>query len=829
MHKRKINSKALVLCAAFTFLIETSSTIAPNQDLISASSEEVFCVQRIMEFWKDHDSALAMHQIEEFFSNYPESKFKDSLLLLQGDLYCGKGGYTEAIDCYNKIQEDPNLKAKAAERKEKMLLLRAQAEKQDSPNAAIKSYQELRDLKGTYASQANKELLSFLFEKGLHQQIVDDASTFFSWNINPKDSIIPMLIGRAYSYLNQHEEAMTCLSPLLDPFKVLKIDTLSSDQVPFVKSVLMPLIFSAHVLNELALVEEWAKDYERLFGRDAGFGEVLYVRAMTYKNCDHFARAEELIDLLLEEYPGFDKYENAALERALLQFKQRHWEKSHQAITRFLKDFPSSEFTHGLRQYLATASLNRLEEAEKQKELLQPFQEQLATDLANALEAENELSESLRPVYILKMCEVLYTLGRYDEGVKVLTEFVGNFNDDPRLYRVHLLLAACYEGLKDLDSFIKHAENALKLNNSIPERPQLQINLFVSYLKKAKEAPEGSEEQRAYQRVGAEHLYALFNIQHPLDKKQLNWLANYYYQLAAPEQRELFEIVLETEQEKISAERSLALYRSLLEGELPKESDQLLVLENDLLKMCTLYHGLTQPKEEMSLLLQLHERQEQHSSLPWKWRSRVLYLLGHCYHANGQMTQALEFYRQAAMLSKSDPLAICASKLAAAKLSRRLMSSKELNLENPEVVNLLKTLKDLQLSKVFAHEPLHLEAALEYVTLRASLASEEKQEEKLLFLLERVQKEFSTDDDIPSKEYHRQRKGDSHKGPLYTAYMQLIEGHIAIQESKISSAESDAKKQRARYLYETILQQKLPYSKNLYIAALDALREMESL
>lgn len=918
------------------------SVLAIESELsIHASPEEVFFVQRIMEFWKDNDAALAAHQIEEFFRLYPQSQFTDSLLLLKGDLLSADDKYEEALACYQKIadagyqdkaiahrldalyqlghystlcqeahailsrpdkvaweevanfyygqaqlalakksshpeaskghylvaqnalekvtgvefrdfaiqslaeiyavqscfEQQANcylqLMQKFPEKKMQWSLTLALAQRKYSPDTAIQTYMELRNAQNPCAAQANRELLTFLFEQGRHQKIVDEAAEFTHWNSSTQDRLVPLLLGRAHSYLNQHEAAISYLEPLLQPFKTQHVGSLPNGEVNFVKSLLMPLIFGAHALNELSMVEAWANDYERLLGGDDDFGEVLYVLAMTFKNCDHYLRAEGLLDRLLQSYPNFAKRENAVLERALLQFKLREWDKCHQAFTTFLREYPSSSYRQGISAYLVNTSLQRLEEAEKNRELLKPHQERLLMDLELALQNADELSDEQKPAYTLKKCELLYALGRSQEVTSCLSDFLLRFSADPSLYRAHLLLAACYESHKELALFTEQAEKALALKPDLLEKPQLQLNLFVSYLQLAKEAAEGSEAQRRCTGAAAEHLYAHFDAHKKLEPKNLQWLANYYYQQTWPEQREHFALVLQTEQEKQAAMRSLTLYRHLLR-EWPAEPQQLLCLENDILMHSNLCASLNCPVEQVALLEKLGGVQESHAALPWKWRSRLLFMLGVHYQETAQINLALKTFEKAASQMKSDPLAICAAKLAGIRLSYQLIAPAERILDNPQMIALLKRLKDLQMAKVWAHEPYHLDAALEYATMRASLVPAHEQAEQLRFLLERMQQEVSAEEDIPSKQYHRLRRADSHKGPLYGAYMQLVEGHIALQESKIAAAqgqlmESAAKKELAQTLYESLLRQKLAFSKSLHRAVHTVFEEMESL
>ena len=61
-------------------------------------------------------------------------------------------------------------------------------------------------------------------------------------------------------------------------------------------------------------------------------------------------------------------------------------------------------------------------------------------------------------------------------------------------------------------------------------------------------------------------------------------------------------------------------------------------------------------------------------------------------------------------------------------------------------------MKDLTLQRRLESEPIHFEAALEYISLLAP-----NDREKQLSLLEKIKKDFEGTDDILSKDYHQAR------------------------------------------------------------------------
>ncbi|MCB1118225.1 MAG: hypothetical protein KDK50_06570, partial [Chlamydiia bacterium] len=103
-----MNSRWILISTASLLL--TSSAIAAQDDikilsLQPQSDDEAFFVRRIAEFWKDKDYNIVQSQILTFLEKYPESKLKDHLNGILGDLYLQKNQYDRALATYNEISD----------------------------------------------------------------------------------------------------------------------------------------------------------------------------------------------------------------------------------------------------------------------------------------------------------------------------------------------------------------------------------------------------------------------------------------------------------------------------------------------------------------------------------------------------------------------------------------------------------------------------------------------------------------------------------------------------------------------------------------------------
>ena len=92
-HSIKLNTILLISAAACSFHLQGQ----PIED-------EGLHVRRIIEFWKDKESQLVKSQIRQFLNQYPQSDYRDTLLVILGDIFWNEGQYSEALKVYESIK-----------------------------------------------------------------------------------------------------------------------------------------------------------------------------------------------------------------------------------------------------------------------------------------------------------------------------------------------------------------------------------------------------------------------------------------------------------------------------------------------------------------------------------------------------------------------------------------------------------------------------------------------------------------------------------------------------------------------------------------------------
>lgn len=824
--------KISLLFSFFLFSIAHTQGFEDLVPLSSTTSEEALFVRRIVEFWKDEDDALVKVQINQFFTLYPKSEFSDGLYAILGDIHWKGKLFESALDAYDHIQGAAHqqkvlskrldclhhlqryahlveyvrpylpqngkitpeqqlwvvyyaealvqlakqssdsaqaqqyyrlarthykslltsnhadaaklalaeiyqalklpqeaidlyeeLAKKQPENREDYLFAAARIQSAMDPQAGMAAFSRLQQMKGKKAGDAAVSRLALLFDQGKYLELIDEAEFCRDLLSSQQQYARSFLLGKSYAALDQHEQAVYYLHPLLTHHFTEPATFLLQAQ-PSEKAILLLLIASGYHLNELVLVDEWSHRYEAAFPQDPAIGHVWYLNALTYKNCDHFLQAQLLLEKIMQECPNFEKIEVVQLERASLLCQQKKWEESRQASVAFLAQHPSSENRHIAIQTILKTSLQRLSQAEASQEPVESLCQQLKEDLQHALASPEEQEQ--RPAYLILLAKMQYKLKQYAEALKVLDDYFLHYPQHEQCYQAHLLAARCHQqGTQDLNKYIAHQESALALKSDGSESISVHVNLFHAYL----QMPQSKSAKNAKEKLdkAIKHLEAAYAV-------------------------------------------------------------------------------------KPDIIQTLHQHYGAHSEASKELYPLALFSFATLWQQTGSIKAAQQLYAEISLMKGIDRYVAAATQLNAARLTFVAMTPEQRSLENPTLLRLLQTLKDLQIRKVLTEEPVHLEAAWEYAMIRSSLAPAEKQKEQLLFHLLRAKEEFTTAQDLCSRDYYASCQLYPEQARLYEAYLLLFDAHIARLRGEIAHQEGrveerDACLEAAKALSVQLLQE----------------------
>jgi hypothetical protein len=349
---------------------------------------------------------------------------------------------------------------------------------------------------------------------------------------------------------------------------------------------------------------------------------------------------------------------------------------------------------------------------------------------------------------------------------------------------IHTLLGLCYnEGCGDFHKGLAHLEKALESASDPSSKAALARTLASGYFQRSREAQEAGQPQDAEDvRHAAGHLFrALEADTRCLTPDQALWLGNYYLRttgyptaLQEPIEQEM----------RIAAARARAAYEVALSIEgispclmLARENIR---REKELYKIAWLSRLLGEEQTALNLLQHLSQQFENHPEYPWRMQGEVWLLTAQLLERLEQPQCALQLYAQIRERALTlSPIIVNQANLKWALLAYESLPAGQRRLDDPQVQAIICTLKDLQIHKVLAQEPIHLKAALELVELRTQLTAAPERVKRRLFLMQRVLEDFNHCDDLWSQDYHAARAQSPEKDRLYRQYIDSIEKEIA--------------------------------------------------
>ena len=266
----------------------------------------------------------------------------------------------------------------------------------------------------------------------------------------------------------------------------------------------------------------------------------------------------------------------------------------------------------------------------------------------------------------------------------------------------------------------------------------------------------------------AEHLLQAFILKTEIKLENLLWLADYHFSKLAFEEGNF-----------ILAGRTSALLNKCLDllrdPKIEENSTQL--IEPIICKLANVYRILGRIDEEIALLESLDHLGDE---------SKLL--LADSYAKKGYIDEATGLLDEITAKASSIRSSIGAS--ASLQGARLKLGSK-----NHDQLEIANQLKNLVIQKNILNEPLHLEAALEYVDLQAKYDLNKK-----LALMLKIKEDFQETNNLLSKDYHAVRLQMPEKNTIYSHYMEFIDANIAALQSVIDPEKEKLKEKKRSIL-----------------------------
>jgi tetratricopeptide (TPR) repeat protein len=828
------------LTLIFSVLISSTPILAKNPE--ARSDPELLHARRILEFWRDQETEFTRSEIQKFFQEFPSSEFCDTFYAILGDMALREKAQSVALNFYCHIKDPEIIKsiknkrwralyeleefallyqeiapqlpfikddeglfyfAEAAYRealtlsdedemcKNRLLCEALNTYKLIEPNPIFKFpsqfaradifrlqgdfekaafvYQEIAQLEKSpeiqfksahfllqcQHEQAASEIFCKL-AKGGSNRSAESAFQWMqllaknrNWDLLKKERRLFLCILQP-SHLPVYHFYMAMLSfeegLFLEASMSLQDSLKGGLKPPYDKSALLALLSCAKELSSFELTEFCLPLVKARYPDE--LEEALFIHAICYKRSQNNQKALEIFNFLAAKSVKNKIREESFMNKIELEMACEAYLKAHDSIHTFLSLFPDSSYIQSLTKLAVSLSLKSIQSENMLTTLVE--------DAQRAIKLEG-LSKEESTYYKLILSKCLLKQDKSQLALEHLNEIMQQGHESADLH--YLMTLAYVKSISNPEKVIFHGERALTSIPSSEDKDRLHLYLFNACLELSQKQDNYSLTKKA-----ADHLFSVIEAL-PVSLENQLWLANFYAQ------------DLDTE------EKALQVYENILCA----KSERSLQYPTEALTLCHLYlkHNtndlvlkLTQPLVEKLNLV------------------KAKLLQGVAYQQKGLYEQAYPLLTECE--KQSDPFISRQARLSLA----RLLYPQAQTLNQQEVA--LGYLKDLWVKKDLATEPLHLEAAYDYLQIKEQTLSIEE----LLALALRIKEYFSSESDLQSKDYHQQRMETPQKNRIYQAYMRLLDAKIyslmALQPH-VNIAEAAMQKKAARALYSSLI------------------------
>ena len=718
-----------------------------------------------------------VREAREYYGMLPSGQYSEVSEFATAEIAAILGDFEYGAQAYRALAE------KHPQMKEDLLFQVASLEAHYNKLGAAETFRKVKDMEGKRMHEATFNLLVLLFQNEEYEEIV---STYEKISANAPESFQPtfdFVVGKSFFSLGDFQSAISYLKSYVDAADA------PSEQL---KNALLIQMTCAHQTNNEGLFSTSFEKLNDLFPNDSEIPKALFMHAMILKEQGAIIKADEKLQVIKENYPEFQGEESFIFEYGLLSHQNERWQDSYETFRHYVSKFDESERIDAAWKLFLSSSINLYKHAESEDGYTKS---NFYKDLQAVLAHSNYLNDQELIDYALLYAKTAYELDYYTDSLRCLQDHVFvalTEEENPQsLAEAHFIAGLCHAEVQaDHSAFCMHLEQAMLLNPDLYDSGPTHLQLYNAYISLAGYGdmggvPADGAQQKDFVDHAAEHLQeAVSRGGIAIKNENRLWLANYYFQKV----EHCNESDIANLPEVASAiDRATGHYQKILfnEGTLVEITANNLHLENEVIKLAKLFDYQKAYTQKLDLVKLLLQQQSEKPMLNWSSQKSALYELASVYNAMGDKEKAFETYSFIHTQANHFPTSIASSAtLEAAKLHFELLENELRTESNQEVVLILNDLKELQIRKSAFSEPTHLEAALEYAKIRAMLSSSEERDARYLFFLSRIKDDFTSQEDLVTKDYLVNLSKNPEKKAIFDAYMKFIDAETLRMESK---------------------------------------------
>jgi len=398
---------------------------------------------------------------------------------------------------------------------------------------------------------------------------------------------------------------------------------------------------------------------------------------------------------------------------------------------------------------------------------------------------------------ILSYLDVLTAFSKFDKMHYFLshlpTDQVAFTNSE--LFNLELKRALAYEKTARFDEEIRALKQAHKAAASLgnSEKMQTLIGLFNAHFRIYKTYHAQKEKSENALLVAASYLRSAFELEPArIDPRNKRWLASFYSDYLKKVLQNKNIQPLSTDELKKAYSMLQVISKDAMVDPFDRAKITLVTLKlarEDYETGRIHFDYELNPEDAKELNANAEALREHKDSESQKLKSALFLEAGRIYYILDNLEEAKKCFGKA---KGAVPFGFDTD-LAKLFLYRIQLNEKTINTSEAIAV-----FKDIQHKKTAQHEPLFLEAALDYIEASCQGLDRQEKTQKNLFLLNRMKEDFTEVHTAVGRSYHKTLSKLSEKNALYEKYLGYVEQKIAFLELQLK--DSASREQRLQVL-----------------------------
>jgi tetratricopeptide (TPR) repeat protein len=686
------------------------------------------------------------------------TKLFDDILPILAYFHQVLGEPEAAAKIYTKLAD------KSDGNREDLLFQAAQVQMEFDKGLAAQTFGQICHLGGKKASDAAFNRLLALFELERYRDILLIKDQLFSLIEKEKQGFVHFVIGKSYFNLEEYQRAYPELKAALELSR-------TKDHKTF-ENVCATLLDCAQKLGDLDGFNQYL---EELFATNPDHGHNINAKmaqAMLYKSKKDYNKAIEVLEDLFQSHPDMKENSLALFEYAHLHFLNKNWEEA----AKWFNIYHNQEKSDPIAFHFYLQATVNAAKTDANPQTLQSLIERLEQALH-----EDIYSQDSKLEYQYALAKAFYDLGEYKEAIGEAEALLLQENL-PKALRQNamFLIAYSFEQAGEISQFCQYGEKLAELSPNHPNIAALHVHLFNAYL------------DRDRMESASEHLFTAFAKGKEISQANKRWLADYYFSSVEKYVSKYPNNFIKNDPSTaLNATRATSLWESLFRKSPSFTDSDNQSLEEDALNLASLYEWQHQFRQMTTLMENLAKAYKDHPQVEWQHQKQTEFFIAKGYLLSGEEERAVPKLEQLCQEERFVDYSQAFSGLHLARIyARHVKGSKDQSKKDKA----LSLLVHLTLNRNFLNEPIHLEAAFDYVNMISKFNTDKETASKRLELLAKQKSQFLKTDDIPSKDYHQMKEEHPEKSTLFSAYLDLFDLEMIMCELCIAVEEGNNEK-----------------------------------